>query len=346
MPEKRDYKKYFSWALILVLAISAYFIIRDYIVAIVSSFVLAYLLLPLQKRMSKKINPKLSSIILLSLVVIAIVLPLALIANTLFSELSTLVSADSEPLSQRIQNFISDFPLLENLSPYIPEVLSRLEELAIEALYSTLTYIPNLAITIMLTFFISFFLLFEWDKIKKQTIRLIPFENKEKLIQKIQKTSNQIVYGTLLIAFIEFLFAVIMFSIGGISFSVLLAFIMAVLVFIPLLGPGFVWVPLMIFELAVGNYYAAVIVLITGLVAGLVIEELLRSIIVGRKAQIHPVIMLIGVLGGVQLFGLFGFIIGPVLLSFLYDFIIQAIEDKKIKQTTLSSKYKKRKNKP
>jgi len=69
-------------------------------------------------------------------------------------------------------------------------------------------------------------------------------------------------------------------------------------------------------------------VVITGLIISIFIENFVFAQVVGRQAKIHPLIVLIGVFGGVPLFGIFGFIIGPLLLVYTINLIENAVKGK------------------
>jgi len=87
--------------------------------------------------------------------------------------------------------------------------------------------------------------------------------------------------------------------------------------FIPILGPAIVWVPLVLIKLALGDYTTAIGVIVIGVIISVGVDYLLRIKIMRDKTEINPIIMLIGILGGIKLFGLIGVIIGPLILSVL-----------------------------
>jgi predicted PurR-regulated permease PerM len=119
-----------------------------------------------------------------------------------------------------------------------------------------------------------------------------------------------------IIALLEFVWATTILFFLGVPFSFLLAGLIALFVFIPGLGPAIVWVPLVIYYGLTGQYFVAIAILVMGAVVSFGMDGLLRAKIVGAKANIHPLIMLTGVIGGIAVFGIMGFIIGPLVLSY------------------------------
>ncbi len=349
MVSEENFKKYFFWAILLVLAILSYLIIRDYIVAIVSSFVLAYLLLPLHKTLSKKLNAPLSAIISLLLVLFITIILLYLIANTLAVQIETLIGGEPiQDLSITLTNLFSQSDFLDVFTPYIPKITTELGNLLTSITSYLIFKIPNLIITIILTFFISYFVLINWSQLKKTALEIMPFKDNQKVISKISHTSNDIVFGSMIVAIMEFVVASIGLRIAGVSFYAFFALLIAIFAFVPLLGPNAVWVPLLIYKIIQGQYLASVIILITGLIVGAGLDGFIRTIVIGKKADIHPVVVLIGILGGVKLFGLFGFVIGPLVLSFFIEFSSQALKESSFnnsKSKTTKKASKKQRNK-
>mgnify|MGYP001563594730 CR=1 FL=1 len=93
-----------------------------------------------------------------------------------------------------------------------------------------------------------------------------------------------------------------------------MAVTIGILAFIPGLGPALIWVPLSIIEFLYGEKYTALGVIIFGIFLTVYLDSIFRTKVLSKKTQTHPVVMLFGIIGGVQLFGLIGLIIGPLIL--------------------------------
>jgi predicted PurR-regulated permease PerM len=316
--EEEHFKKYFFWAIIFIMAVISYLIIESFITAILSAFILAYLVLPIQKVLSKKINKNISALIIILVIALFLIGAVFFAVQSLLNQGSQyLTSENLERISGNVVKLTDWLGISERFQSYLPTLIEK----AGTILLSILSSIPGIGFTIFLTLFIAYFLIADWQKISSHIKSILPFKNREKMLNKFGSTSGKIVYGILLIAIIEFLIASLGFWISGVNFFFLFAFLIALAVFIPLLGPLVIWGPLAIVLIIQGNYPSAIGVIITGLIISLLIDGLLSSVIVGKKAKIHPVTHLLGVLGGVSLFGFFGFIIGPLILTFMIDFI-------------------------
>jgi len=314
--KQKRFAEYLFWASIVLLIVVSYFILEEFMVAIVSSFVLAFFVLPLHKVISKKLGNRLSAIVSLTIVLLVGLLIGTYIITTLISQLSVLATGDSiNQLSQSVSGFITGNEFLEPFSGSIHSALRNIIDTSVKFIYKLITQIPRFTLSFFLAFFISYFILVDWKNIKKKVAKAIPFKNKKKMIERVSETSKQIVYGALITSLVTFVIALIGYYIAGVQFYAFFAFVSALFTFIPIVGAVIVWLPLMIFEFSQGNIFAAIVVLITGLIISNLIDYFFRIWITGKKAKLHPVIILLGIFGGIPLFGVVGFIVGPLILS-------------------------------
>jgi predicted PurR-regulated permease PerM len=100
---------------------------------------------------------------------------------------------------------------------------------------------------------------------------------------------------------------------------VLWAFLTAIISIIPVLGAGLVWFPvalyLFISGLVAGTYWKGIVLFVYGLLVLSTIDNVLKPKIIGERSRIHPLVILFGILGGIQLIGIPGIIIGPLVLG-------------------------------
>jgi predicted PurR-regulated permease PerM len=322
--EKEVLQRYAFLALAILLLVISYFILKPYIVALLSAFVLGFLIKPFHGSLSRKVGEKISAWACILLLLLIILLPLGIIAGTLMKDAYGYASKNNFEV---VLNTILGKAGL-NLDPGLLETINTK---ALNFLASLLKPFVSNAISFFIAIFVMFFGLYyvltKWNYLASELKRFIPFKDKGEITKELSSVTKEIVYGTFLIGLIEFTVALIGFYILGIDSALLLAALVFFTAFVPAVGPGFVWVPLLVYSLIVGNYFFAIGVLIIGLILGFGIDLFLRGVIVGRKSQINPLIMLLGIFGGVSLFGLFGFIIGPLILIYAIRFLKEVIRD-------------------
>jgi predicted PurR-regulated permease PerM len=171
-----------------------------------------------------------------------------------------------------------------------------------------------------------FFLLLEWSTITSRLEKYIPVNNKRKLSEELAKTTSALIYGMVLIAILEFCVAVLGFWLAGTQYFWLLSILIALSAFIPGIGPGAIWIPVAIIYLFEQSYLSATIIIITGFVISIGIDLFLRARITSKGANIHPLLVLMGILGGINIFGIFGFVIGPLIVGYTIKIIEEVLE--------------------
>jgi predicted PurR-regulated permease PerM len=111
-------------------------------------------------------------------------------------------------------------------------------------------------------------------------------------------------------------FAAVGFSLAGLSQPLLWATITMLASFLPVVGTAAVWVPVSVVTFAMGRTGAAIFIAIWGfLVVTAVADYVVRPRLVGSHTQVHPLPLLISLIGGVEMLGLMGVLVGPVVMA-------------------------------
>lgn len=309
-------KRYFFLFAAIFMLILSFFIIKEFVIALITAFVLAYLAKPLQRKLSKKINPKLSAFVCLTIIVLAVLIPIFILVFSLISQINHSLTISS--------TLKSNFEIIDN---YFPNIKETLLNATLSFLKSAIIEIPSIVLSLFIIVMGTYYLILDWENLIKKVELVIPFQDKKRIRREVSALTDNIVYGYIFIAIIEFIVAFIGFYLSGVSLFVILPTLIAILAFIPGLGPGAVWIPTLIYYFAVGDISTAIGVLITGILISAVIETLILPKVVGDKSKIHPFIFLLGVLGGVPVFGIFGFIIGPLVLVYTQKIIEESLKE-------------------
>ncbi|HLC53490.1 MAG TPA: AI-2E family transporter [Candidatus Nanoarchaeia archaeon] len=316
-------KQYIFWAMILGMVILSWFIVKQTAIALVSAFILSYLASPLYRKLQAKMPNSLAAAFCISLILIIIILPLLLIAGSIISQAASILNDSS--ISERL-NEISSEPFLRKLNIDIELLKTYLITHIMALLGGLLGSFPSLALNILVLLVGVYYMLIAGDRLGSTLIRYIPFKHKEKIAKEIGSTTRAIIYGMVLVALLEGVIAFIGFSLAGVKAALLLAALIFLFAFIPGLGPVIVWAPTAFFYGTIGHFGTSIGVILTGLVISLGIEIMFVGKIVGKRARIHPLIMLVGILGGVPIFGIFGFVIGPLMLAYTIKLIENSLD--------------------
>jgi predicted PurR-regulated permease PerM len=137
----------------------------------------------------------------------------------------------------------------------------------------------------------------------------------DKLFREVGQVLKAVLYGTVLTALVQAVLAGIGYAIFGVPNVVFWSAMTFVFALLPIIGPPIIWFPWSIVLLLQDHTFAGVGLLIYSAIMVSTLDNFLRPKLIGDRARIHPVVILIGVLGGVAVFGFTGFLLGPLILA-------------------------------
>ena len=310
---KKDVRRYAMTISLLLIFFVAYLIIKPILTALLASFVIAYLFYPLHKKLKSLIkNETASALIIILIILIIILIPLALVANVIIGEsINFYKSGSLEKISLILTNQnLANSPIYNFLVETLDGFIDYTKTIASNFLSS----VPKKILDLLIILFSTFYLLLDGKTLINKIKKVLPITKKDELIKHLSDATNSIIYGILVTAIIEVVIAAIGFKILNISSPFIWAVMVGFLAFIPMIGPSVVWGPMAIIKFIQNDYISFIGVLILGAILSF-IDTFLKPKFMGHKAKINPVIILIGIIGGLKLMGFVGLIIGPLILS-------------------------------
>lgn len=319
------YSKYFFLASFLGIILLSIYLIKSYIITMVGAVLLSYVFYPIYKKINSKIrSKKLSSLLTTLLVVIIIIIPLIFAANALISEsvqffystgdldLSSIEAATSERLGESVE-----------ISKYITDNLNKISLGIARGTSEFLVSLPKKIISMFVMLFLMYFLFMEGKSIVDKLRMHIPLKakQKEELAKRFSNVIYASIYGMIVTAFVQGAVGALGFWIFGINSPILWGLVTVIVAILPFVGAALVWLPAAIFQLAAGETFNGLGLLFYGMFIISTIDNFIRPSIIGSRANIHPAVVLLGVLGGIEIFGFLGIIIGPVILSIMTIFL-------------------------
>ena len=153
------------------------------------------------------------------------------------------------------------------------------------------------------------------------------FRHKKYLFLKteFEKLIGGIIYGQIFVRLVQSIVAIFGFLILGLNSAIISGIMVFFAGFLPVIGTAIIWLPMSAIEFINHNYFIGSMILIIGLFIS-IIDNILLPYIISEKTNIGPVITLISILGGIQLFGLYGIILGPFFVGTLIIFISDIID--------------------
>ncbi|NQU97837.1 AI-2E family transporter [Candidatus Woesearchaeota archaeon] len=319
----RDSKvaRYFLVALLLVFIYLAFLTILPVIKNIILAMVLAFAFYPFYKFVNKYIKSKnWSAALMILFLLLLIAIPGSLIVNSLiqqtYSTYSLVQTFDFTNLNSFVPEFLSE---TVDLHKYIGDVILKVRNFIVSFAPDLIGSIAEILLGLFIMLFVMFYAFRDGDKWVAKIRDSLPMrkEYTKKLLTNTEDVTGAVLYGYVLTAVVQGFLGGFMFFILGISNPIFWGFVMVVLAAIPFIGTPIVWLPAAIIELVSGRYVSGLILLIFGFVVLINIDNFIRPKLISSRANIHPAVVLVGVLGGLSVFGFTGIILGPLILSLL-----------------------------
>ncbi|SER62527.1 AI-2E family transporter [Halopseudomonas bauzanensis] len=325
-----------SFILLLALVSVAFvWLLLPFYGAVFWGTVLALIFQPMQRRFETRLNQRrgLAALITLAIILLMVILPVSLLAGALVQEGAAIYqridtgTLDFGAYLQQVINALPGFAqdLLARFGlTDISSVQERISQLAMSGSQYLATKAFSIGqntfqflISFAIMLYLLFFLLRDGRQVASRIRRAIPLGEgyKQHLLSKFTTVIKATVKGNIAVAVVQGALGGFIFWALGLQGALLWGVIMAVLSLLPAVGAGLIWGPVAIYFLATGAMWEAAILTAFGAVVIGLADNVLRPILVGKDTKLPDYVILISTLGGLALFGLNGFVIGPLIAA-------------------------------
>ncbi len=323
MPEQAI-RKYFFFALFLIGAVLTVLTLWPFAKVIVLSIALSAVLFPVYKFLKKYLKVSwVSSFLTVVLFLVLLCVPLFIIGTTVFNQSQNLYAwvADNGGLdnitkvfNRSIQNIFPGGSI--NLKDSITSVAGSFTNSIGGAFTATITTLFSLFLVLLS----MFYFLKDGINWKQLIVHFIPFsdESGNKILTRLNGAVNGIIKGYLLIGALQGVLMGVGLAIFGVPNAALWGVFAAIASLIPTVGTSLVAIPAVLFLLISGHTGEAIGFGIWAAALVGSIDNFLNPYFVGKKINIHPLLVLFAVLGGIAVMGPIGILIGPLAISFMY----------------------------
>jgi predicted PurR-regulated permease PerM len=263
------------------------------------------------------------------LVIVTILLPVTLVTLAVVQELRQLASTlETNPI--QLLNFDTPIvgPLLRRINQYVDLERFQSEEFLrthLEAWTSALAAGTlgvvggTLAVIVQmfLVVFTMFYLFRDGDAIRRAAYDMVPLQRvqAQDVLERTQEVIGATVYGVIIIALIQGSLGAFIFAVLRLPSPLLWGVVMFFLSMIPMAGSFLVWAPAALFLALSGSWPRAILLVAWGVLVVGSIDNFLSPRLVGRRTRMHELLVFFSVLGGLQLFGVLGVVLGPVVVA-------------------------------
>ncbi|HHT35334.1 MAG: AI-2E family transporter [Proteiniphilum sp.] len=310
--------KYILIGALILLGLIIFRFTRPYMSGFLGAATLYVIVNGQQRYLTQKLRfrKSLSALLIVLEVLFFILIPLTGLAFLVIDTFSG-ISIDPQAILNEVNDFIHSLEELLGFNFFTPENLSGLPKIGTDLLQVLGNSVYSFVINVIVILFVLYYMLFSSDEFEKSIREILPFkeENKQILGEETRLIIQANAIGIPLMAIIQGFFAYLGYLIFGVESALLYAILTAFATILPLVGTMIVWVPISISLLIGGDYVNGIGLAVYGLFIIGGVDNVARFLLQKKLADIHPLITVFGVLIGIPMFGFWGIIFGPLLLS-------------------------------
>lgn len=306
---------------------------------VVLAILLAYLLNPVNKRMQRQVqSPGVRAGILTLFALLAFALPLIFAIQRITGELGAALQIDRAKQLMESGRVWLVSHRAATVADWMVQVVEQARDFLVASIPSLFGSVFHVSLGIFVCLFVFYYFTKEGEDMWRKFLGTIPLPGKLKteVNREVTGIVRAIFYGQILTALVQGLVGGIGLLIFQVPQAVLLTALMTLCAFFPFVGTVLVWGPAAMLKLVAGETWNGIGLLIFGVAVVMNVDNFLRPRLIAMHSQVHPVVVLIGIIGGTQVFGFIGFLVGPVIFAIFLQ-LLRFFADYRPAESTASS---------
>lgn len=318
----------FFFGILALMLFLTWRVFRPFLIYMVTGIFVAVLALPIDRLWERVFPNRVAAVMTILTLVILITAPLAGLGYALYKDVGAIAQdlneGKLEEWAGRALGLVDQWmprQTADERNETVRNIVNQTEERAKEALNEfgrqLLEGLGNFFIAFTIILFVTYYILTDGDRLARYLRRAAPLPARQVdyLLKEAHKGLRAVFVGQMLTSIIQGAVGGIGFLIAGVPGVILWTVVMAVFSLLPVVGAFLVWLPAGIYLLVVGKVWQGVFLLAWGVLVVSNVDNVVRPLLIGRSSGVHPLFVLVGVLGGVAAFGFIGLFLGPVLVG-------------------------------
>jgi len=328
----------FLFALLIFVVWQLIQIFSPFLEAAFWALILTFAFYPFHQWVSRKIKkPNRSALITTCVIILVVVMPaFSVVVNLLSQTLEIyqyLAQGGMTQIIERFQALHLVQMLKENLSRselisnYVGNIPGRLTRFLGDVSTTLLARATKNTVFIVFNFLIMIFMIFfftrDGQKIYNFVYGMSPFEKKHRdaIFSKINETFTSVIRGQFMTSIAQGILAGSAFFVLGLPAPVLIGFLTFISSLIPVIGASGVWVPFTIYLFAQQAWLKGIALLLIGVFIISLVDNILKPLLIGERMKIPPFLLFLGILGGLNIYGMMGMFLGPLLITLFFTLV-------------------------
>jgi len=319
----------------VILAVMSFFLLKPILLSIIIGIILAFIFNPVYARLNNFVHSKnLSASLICLLLILLIILPVWFLTPILIDQSFKIYLASQQidfiqPLKNIFPSLFASDEFSAEIGSILSSFLTKMTNFLVNFLSKVILNFPTLFLQLLVVFFTFFFVLRDKDSFIDYIKSIMPFSQdiQNKIFESSKEITSSVIYGQVIVGILQGITAGVGFFIFKVPNPLILTLLASLAGIFPVIGTAIIWAPVTIYLLIAGNTWPAIGVATFGVISSL-LDNLLKPIIVSKRTRMHSSIILISMVGGLFLFGVLGFILGPLIIAYLL-IILEIYRNKK-----------------
>ena len=314
--------------LLIILAVTivlTFLVLKSFLLILALGAVFAVTFQPVMRFFERITKGKsISAFLTTVIVIICIILPLVSVASQILIEAvglyGRLQSGGYTEFATIFENLSQKLPFAVNVELDTQAYIQKGLSLLVSNLGSLFSNVANIIANLLIFFVVLYYLLKDGQSLRKTAVHHSPLvdTDDELVLGKMGRAVNSVMRGRVLLAVLQGFLAAIGMFIFGVPNPALWGSVTVITALVPGVGTALVVVPAALYLFWKASLGNAIGFLIWGVVLVGMIDNVLGPKLLGKSTQVHPLLILLSVLGGITVFGPLGFLIGPLVISLLF----------------------------
>ncbi|MDZ7724304.1 MAG: AI-2E family transporter [candidate division KSB1 bacterium] len=318
--------------LLLVISFMFFAMIRQFLLVIFLAGVFSGMARPMYTKLYRLLGQRraLSASLTLLLILLVILLPLLGLLGIVASQAIKISQSVAPWVQERLNspdlfdNLLKGLPFQQTLQTYQVEIVQKAGQIVdsvstfmINSLSAATMSTVNFIFLFFVFLYTLFFFLLDGEKLLRTILYYLPLPGKDenRMLARFTSVTRATIKGTFVIGMIQGGLGGLAFYITGMNSVLFWATCMTVLSIIPGVGSALIWGPAALLFAVSGKWLQAAGLTAFGILIIGMVDNFLRPVLVGRDTQMHQLLIFFSTLGGLSMFGLAGFIIGPIVAA-------------------------------
>lgn len=313
-----DIRDLFFGLLLATLFVLTALIVEPFVSYVLAAVLLAFVLRPAHRRLAPSVGERPSAFLLVILAILAAVVPATAVTSVVVSDAAD-ASDDikQRPILNAIEGALNRAGLNVSLPAEVNALPRQLFRVFVGEAPDLIGATVQFLIGLSLVAFLVYYMLLDGPRFVEwlREITPLPAEMQDHLYDEANTITWAVLKGHIFTGVAQGVLGGLGLVVAGVPNPLFWTVVMILASFVPIVGVTIVWVPAGLYLLATNHVLAGVLLLVYGATVVSWVDNYLRAFVVDRGSDLHPAVIIVGVLGGIYFMGALGLFIGPIILA-------------------------------